>query len=112
MWVATKRIGVDWRTLDQRETIHQVTVPVLLIHGSADSTVPVTLSDALAERAGGPLVYKRVEGAEHIEAWNRDPEAYEGWVRGFLTRYAPLNNHVGEVPDEPLIKLSGRQTTP
>ncbi len=90
MWVATKRSGVDWKTLNQQDTIHQVTVPVLLIHGSQDSTVPVALSDALVERTGGSLTYHRVEGAEHIEAWNQDPEAYEGWVQEFLACYAPL----------------------
>ena len=41
---------------------------LLLMHGTEDSTVPVVLSDALADRlrdAGSKVTYRRVEGADH-----------------------------------------------
>lgn len=78
------RSGVRWRDLDQRRSAHAVTVPVLLVTGVDDGTVPVATVDAFAARLAGPTRYQRVEGADHLEAWNRDPEAYEGWLRAFL----------------------------
>ncbi|MEM6430844.1 MAG: alpha/beta hydrolase, partial [Deinococcota bacterium] len=87
MWLSGVRSGVDWQSLDQRTTIDQVELPVLLIHGTADSTVPVSLSDVLAA-ANDNITYQRVEGAEHGEAWNQNPERYEAWVRDFLSEHA------------------------
>ncbi len=87
MWLSSLRSGVDWQSLDQRETIDQVELPMLLIHGTTDSTVPVSLSDALAA-ANDSIIYQRVEGVEHGEAWNQNPERYEAWVREFLGEHA------------------------
>lgn len=45
-------------------------VPVLLVHGTGDTTVPVSLSDALEEQyeeAGTDLTYERVDGANHVD---------------------------------------------
>jgi len=82
--VAAWRSGVRFGALDQRRSAHAVTVPVLLIAGTHDRTVPVATVDAFAARLGGPVRYRRVPGADHVEAWNRGPEAYEAWVREFL----------------------------
>jgi pimeloyl-ACP methyl ester carboxylesterase len=87
MWLSGLRSGVDWQSLDQRETIDQVELPMLLIHGTTDLTVPVSLSDALAA-ANDSIIYQRVEGVEHGEAWNQNPERYEAWVREFLGEHA------------------------
>ena len=82
--VAAWRSGVRWRALDQRRSAHRLTVPVLLIAGTDDRTVPIATVDGFAARLGGTVRYARVRDADHVEAWNRDPEAYEGWVRSFL----------------------------
>ena len=68
------RDDVDWqpvmdltlREIDQNE--FKLPGGVLLMHGTADGTVPVGLSDALADElreAGTKVVYKRVEGETH-----------------------------------------------
>ncbi|MBB5956337.1 hypothetical protein FHS29_002923 [Saccharothrix tamanrassetensis] len=66
------------------------TPPTLLIHGTADGTVPVQASRDLAAAAAGlgwPIRYVEVPAAEHTAAWNVDPKGYERTVTDFL---APL----------------------
>jgi pimeloyl-ACP methyl ester carboxylesterase len=95
LWVAGQRANIDWSELDQRQSVEQLTVPILLIHGTDDATVPVSLAEELTERARAPLQFEQVPGAAHAEAWNRGPEAYETWVRDFLQQYAPLPSPPG-----------------
>ncbi|MEJ2667998.1 MAG: alpha/beta fold hydrolase [Deinococcales bacterium] len=85
LMAAAWRSGVHWPSLDQRRSAERVRVPVLLIAGTRDRTVPIAVVDDFAARLAGPVRYRRVEGADHVEAWNLDPEAYAAWVRDFLT---------------------------
>ena len=68
------RDDVDWqpvldltlREIDQNE--FKLPASVLLMHGTADGTVPVQLSDRLADElreAGTKVVYRRIEGESH-----------------------------------------------
>jgi len=82
--LAAWRSGLSWRALDQRRDVSRIDVPVLLVAGIDDHTVPIGVVDAFAARLGDGVSYHRVAGADHIEAWNVDPEAYERWVRTFL----------------------------
>lgn len=68
------RDDADWQPildLTLREVDHnEFKLPrgVLLMHGTADATIPVGLSDGLAKElrdAGTKVVYKRVKGADH-----------------------------------------------
>lgn len=81
--VARLRTGIRWRLLDQRDYAKDIGVPVLLIAGSGDTTIPITLIEDFAFRVP-ELTYHRLEGVEHVEAWNADPAQYEKWVRQFL----------------------------
>ena len=87
LFMARLRSGIDWKELDQRRYADQLEVPVLLITGTADDTIPVSLVDEFAERVRSPITYLRLDGAEHVEAWNRYPTEYEGAVREFLGRF-------------------------
>lgn len=82
--LAAWRSGLRWRALDQRRDAARIDLPVLLVAGTDDHTVPIGVVDGFAERLGDRVRYHRVAGADHIEAWNLDPEAYERWVRAFL----------------------------
>ena len=67
------------------------TPPRLVFHGSADRTVPVTISrDLAARRANVTLV--EVPGADHVESWNVDPAAYERRLKDFLASVKPLQD--------------------
>ena len=89
LWVAGLRSGVDFGALDQVRSAPELDLPLLLIHGTADSTVPVGLSDEFAGRVTGPLEYRRLPEVDHVEAWNRHPDAYQRWVRSFLQEHVP-----------------------
>jgi pimeloyl-ACP methyl ester carboxylesterase len=84
--VARLRSGIRWRLLDQREYASSIGVPVLLIAGSGDTTIPITLIEDFAFRVP-ELIYHRLEGVEHVEAWNTNPAQYERWVKEFLTAH-------------------------
>ena len=71
--LAAWRSGLRWRALDQRRDAARIEVPVLLVAGIDDHTVPIGVVDAFAERLGDRVRYHRVAGADHIEAWNRRP---------------------------------------
>lgn len=93
MRLASVRAGINWAELDQPATVTSLLAPLLVIHGTADSVVPVSVSDALVNRLQANqqnVRYERVDGAEHGEAWNQDPERYEGWIADFLLTHAPL----------------------
>lgn len=86
--VAGLRTGVDWGSLDQRRTADQIEVPVLLIAGTGDETIPIELVDEFAAKVDAPLEYLRLDGVEHVEGWNRARPSYEEAVREFLARVA------------------------
>lgn len=86
------RIDVDFDDLDLLARPPLVRPPTLLLHGAADSTVPVQPARRLAAGArtlGWPLLYEEVRHAEHTAGWNVDPERYENAVADFLRKYAP-----------------------
>jgi alpha-beta hydrolase superfamily lysophospholipase len=61
--------------------------PVFVIHGSADTTVPVEHARRLCEAAGEPRQLWVVEGAEHCGAYFADRAAYCRRVIGFFDQY-------------------------
>lgn len=82
--VAGWRTGVDFGSLRQYETAGDIAVPLLLIAGDADTTVPIAATDRFAAAVAAPLTYHRLPGVEHVEAWNQDPARYLGWLRDFI----------------------------
>jgi uncharacterized protein len=85
--LAGRRTGIDFRSLGSFDGI--APVPVLLVHGDADATVPVELADALADAAPEVVTYLRVAGAGHLRAWNLARDEVEAAVRGFLAERVP-----------------------
>lgn len=83
-WFAGWRFDIDWAALDYLGRAEQFTVPILLFHGDADTSVPKATSDALAARRPDLVTYVQVAGAGHIRAWNSDPAAYQAAVASFL----------------------------
>jgi hypothetical protein len=86
--IAGFRFDIDFDELNYLKRADELAVPILLFHGDADPTVPVTTSDALAEKRPDIVTYVRAEGVGHVRSWNADPAAYEASVRGFLERVA------------------------
>ena len=84
--LAAARFGIDYRAMDYLERAEALSAPVLLVHGSGDTRVPISLSDRLAEARADVVEYVVFDGARHVASWNHDPERYETAVRRFLAR--------------------------
>lgn len=59
--------------------------PLLLMHGTSDSLIPVAHTHALHARAPFAELWI-LEGAEHARLYNADPEGWRDRVRRFLQR--------------------------
>jgi len=84
MLVARWRAGIDLTALRQVDGVARWHAPVLLIAGTHDTTVPIETIDAFAAALHAPHVYHRLEGVQHVEAWNHDPVRYGAWLRAFV----------------------------
>lgn len=84
MTVARWRADLDWSVLNQVARAEEFRHPILLIHGTADTVVPVWQSDAFAAARPDLVTYERFEGARHVACWNADPVRYERAVERFL----------------------------
>jgi hypothetical protein len=83
------RADVDYEELNQIANADEFSQPILLFHGTADATVPVSVSDRFAQARPDLVTYERVDDAGHLQAWNVDPPRFETAVRTFLADHAP-----------------------
>lgn len=82
---AARRLGADPRDLEPARVIGLVEpVPVLLIHGDADTTVPLADGQRLAELAGPNADHWIVPGADHSQGHATAGQDYERRVTDFL----------------------------
>jgi len=61
--------------------------PLLLIHGEADSIVPVSQARSLAAAAGPWCQAVTLPGVEHVQAYDYDPERYVAAVDSFFNSH-------------------------
>jgi pimeloyl-ACP methyl ester carboxylesterase len=84
---AAARLGGDPRATEPIRVVGLVApVPLLLVSGDADASVPVADGNRLAEAAGPNAEHWVVAGAEHSRAHAADPAAWEARVTAFLRR--------------------------
>lgn len=82
---AARRLGADPRATGPGRVIGLVEpVPLLLIHGAADATVPLADGRYLASLAGPGADHWIVEGADHCAAHAAAPQDYARRVGDFL----------------------------
>ncbi len=86
-WMIGLRIDADWNGLDALRHTADFHLPILLFHGTADTLVPISTSDAFAKALRGWVTYYRVPGAEHVESWNVNPQLYDRRVAAFLRQH-------------------------
>ncbi len=84
---ATAELGEDPRSVEPARMLPLLEgMPLLLIHGAADATVPLAQGRRLAAIAGPATEHWIVEGAGHGGAHRAASAAYEARVTGFLRR--------------------------
>ena len=84
--IAATRYGIDWHALDYLSDTSWLTVPALVFHGTADTTVPIATSRELARDRPRLVTLVETRGVEHVRSWNADPRAYDAHVRTFVQR--------------------------
>jgi uncharacterized protein len=78
------RVSVNWESMDYLRRIDGLSVPTLVFHGTADVTVPIETSRAMAEAR--PLLVELVEvvDAEHVASRSVNSAAYDQRILAFL----------------------------
>jgi uncharacterized protein len=81
---AAARAGLDWGQLDRVAHHEHLTAPVLLFHGVNDDRSHVSVSEAFARALPVQTTLVRVQGGNHVEAWNADPARYSATVNAWF----------------------------
>ena len=87
-WISTLRFGVDWGAMDYLKDVHRLNVPILLLHGTDDTVVPIETSDELARLRPDIVTYSVYGDTTHGDGWNVDSERYERELGEFLVGVA------------------------
>jgi pimeloyl-ACP methyl ester carboxylesterase len=70
------------------EKIARVRAPLLMIHGSADTTIPLRLGEELFAAANQPKQWLTIEGGAHSDLDQIGHTRYQGALHSFMKQYA------------------------
>src|SRR5262245_4081718 len=87
--IASGRFGVDWSGTDYLSDVSWLKVPALVVHGTGDTTVPISTSVRLKQLRPSLVTLARFPGAGHVESWNIDRARYTSLLESFLSPVAP-----------------------
>jgi uncharacterized protein len=84
--LAQARSGLDLDRLEHGDpdVVDTYTVPMLVTHGTADSTVPFADSVAFADARPDLVTLETYQDVEHVREWNADPERFDADLAAFL----------------------------
>lgn len=84
--LATLRSGMRFDRLEHaaEDVADDYQVPMLVTHGTGDTTVPFEGSRQLAEARPDLVRFEVYEDVEHVREWNADPDRYDDDLRAFL----------------------------
>ena len=81
--IAAWRFDINWSATDYLSQTNELHAPMLIFHGTRDTTVPYETSQDMAELRPD-IVTLVTTDANHIRSWNVDPDAYETAIKDFL----------------------------
>lgn len=84
--ISTLRSGLDFDEVEHAARADELPdgIPILLTHGTADTTIPVEPTRELADRLGPQATYAEYDGVDHVREWNSDTERFEADLRALL----------------------------
>jgi pimeloyl-ACP methyl ester carboxylesterase len=88
--VTRLRSGMEFSRLEHARDADELSVPLLVTHGTADSTVPVEPTRELARERPDLVTYEEYDGVEHVREWNADRVRFDADLRAFLREHAPV----------------------
>jgi fermentation-respiration switch protein FrsA (DUF1100 family) len=74
--IARMTAGYDYRECSATEEVKKSTVPILLIHGSADTFVPTYMCEEIYKNCPDGEM-QIIEGAGHAESYYKNPQLYK-----------------------------------
>ncbi len=86
---------------DSLAKIGKVDAPVLMLHGSADTTVPIGLGRRLFEAAPADTRWVTFEGGSHSGIDRDQPVSYQDVMRSFIDQLARSPGPAGLLPAAP-----------
>ncbi|WP_246188046.1 alpha/beta hydrolase [Paenibacillus tengchongensis] len=85
--VTKLRAGYFFSEASALKQVRKAEVPILFIHGDADTFVPYAMMEELYQACRSPKDKLTVHGAGHGLAYQSDKAAYTGKVSEFLSKY-------------------------
>lgn len=82
--MTVKKAGYSLKECNAKEEVKKAKVPILFIHGSADSFVPPYMCRELYESCTAPKDILIIEGAGHAESYYKETKKYEEKVKALL----------------------------
>lgn len=79
--------GYGLRDCSTTQALESTRLPVLFIHGTADSFVPWEMSQRGYDACAGEKELILVDGADHALSWYVDPQRYKAAVEAFINRH-------------------------
>ena len=83
---AKLRYGYGYGDMRPIDSLRDNVIPILFIHGAADSFIPPSHSEAMSEATRGYSEVHLIEDAGHAESVLTNPEAYRRIVERFIAR--------------------------
>lgn len=87
--MAERRYQLDWKAVDYLDDPSWLRIRSLVIHGSDDTVVPLSVSQRLKNAKPALVRLEVFPGAQHTEAWNTDAKRYTTAVRQYLKLATP-----------------------
>lgn len=76
-WINKKRADYGMDECNAAREVRKAKVPILMIHGKADTFVPVSMCQEIYDNCASPKKLLVVPGAAHAESYYKDTESYE-----------------------------------
>lgn len=76
-YINKKKAGYGMDECNAAREVRKAKVPILLIHGDADTFVPCSMCEEIYENCAAPKKKVIIKGAAHAESYYKDRETYE-----------------------------------